>query len=175
MSQKIVARKIIGIFIIITLFYSLYVCLAWVNSSALKKRHISAKNHKSKQVQDFLTGNLESLPISSTETYLLSGEYGEHYFLVYANDLIKEDTLLYGNEREEDFSYWSAEIYDGTVQESWFADRPILESDLHEYTASDQNEHLYFITPLFHPVKWLKEGWIDDSEMIGYYKRSNSK
>ena len=119
------------------------------------------------------TDNLRTLHLSPGETYLLSGEYGcdDSYFLLYANAnaQIPQDTFLHGNQREGEFYYWYAKISKGTIQECWMANQPIPESDLHPYETSTQFDQLHFINPFLHPIKYVKEGWIDESDMIGYY------
>lgn len=90
--------------------------------------------------------------------------------LIYANEYLNEDTII-GDYDQNGYNlyYWALKIENREISEAWISKSEIKESDLHTYTQEEQYEHMYFVIPILSPAKFRRYGYIDDSEVYGYY------
>lgn len=94
--------------------------------------------------------------------YYIFGEQNDFQsYMVYANEFIKNDTIIYGENHEKAKSYWAVRIEDGEITSSWSYHFPLKQSQLHEYTTEEQRD----LIPM----------WVDDryNYAIGYYDIKN--
>lgn len=134
---------------------------------------IACSNGYAQIIGNEVSLQLDVLQLPENETVFLMGEYDRDrtFLLVYANNYLKENIFLYGDEVNNEREHWVLKISDLQVEEVWCGERPIAESELHAYTEFTQGEQCRFVTFLT-PIKWLTGGWLDTSDLIGYYRFS---
>lgn len=119
--------------------------------------------------ENLVSENLEALQIPQEGTVIVTGECDFYsYMLVYADDRIEEDVFLLGNKASKKHEYWTVKITDGKTVGAWCAEHPLSEAELQTYTEYMQYGQCRFVT-IFTPIRFFSEGYVDDSEMIGYY------
>lgn len=170
MRKKIKAPAIISSCLV--LCYSFFILIARLFYPDAKESHLMHKNATAYTASNYLTEKMDLLHLPSDQTILLMGEFSlnDAYMSVYKNEFVEEDIILWNVYIPEKTCYWAAKVNNRIVQELWYNDQKIYEDQLFEYTHSWQESHVRFITPIFHPIKFYQEGFVDDSEILGYYK-----
>lgn len=134
-----------------------------------KEGRIDNINYKAEVSNYYVSEYLSGFDVSDETTYILQGEYGMYHFLVYANDLDSENTMIYESNSKDYQQFWAAKITGTTVVEVWTSKKELTESDLHPYTLEEQENSVHFV-PIFAFIKWHRLGWVDDTDLVGYYK-----
>lgn len=172
---KIFLTAILAFDLILTVGLTLGAGVAYLDYDHLKDAHLNGLNGSASQVrfvfQDFLEENRDDLDIPKDKTIIYTGRcHNELNIIAFANEYLKEDTVIMNvhSKAEKGKYYWAAKIVDGDVSEVWFGKKEIAESDMRPYNMQERCDQIKFIFPLFSPVRFIKYGYIDDSEVLGY-------
>lgn len=112
-----------------------------------------------------------SIPDDSTD---IAGEYGNTYMLIYASPCTSnESQYLYGNESDDNHIFWAAKLSDKKIESVWCSEHLISENEMHEYSYEQQKNSIHFVTPITSLRQWMREGWVDDSMVVGFFKGEN--
>ena len=141
----------------------------WLCFSRAKEARIRRFNYRAEEGNYYVSQYLSSFNVSDETTYILQGEYGLDHFLVYANDLRTENTMIYEINKKDYKRFWTAKVTGTTIEEVWTSKKELNESDLHPYTLEEQESSVHFVH-IFAFIKWHRIGWVDDTDLVGYYK-----
>lgn len=184
-ETKHIIKELIKIFLSIIIAAELIFLVgagfAYLSFNRYSKVRISSLNSRASQVgfsfQDFLEENRKNLDIPKDETIIITGKcYNPFNMTAFANEYLKEDTVILDLDSKagKDKYHWAAKIVDGNVSEVWFGRKEINESDMRPYNNQERRDKIKLIIPLFSPVRFLKYGYIDDSEVYGYCRHNNN-
>lgn len=158
--------KIISVFLFILLCVILWIVYASYRQSS--SSFVSGKNATAQQAynninlgyQEYFESN--NLPVDGT--YYLFGECSQNLcYTVYANEIIKNNSVIYGNESDGSIdSYWAIKIENSKLQEAWISSHPLNEEFLKPYTEAEQLEQVSI-------WDYLKA----QNSVIGYYSITN--
>lgn len=167
-KRKRILKICIIILSVIIALLSVISVLAYFLFPRARYGFIAHKNYEAQRIEFEVSEHLDTLLLPQNETVILMGEYvwGEH-LMIYANQWIAQDKYIYHSEPFKDTNYWAMRITENS-REVWYAEQPIDESQLHQYTYAEQENDVHFFTP-FTSLSWYSTSWTDDSELIGYY------
>lgn len=168
-TQRVIRGLIITCIVIIVFLGLVTFWTSVLYNSGPKESRIRFCNYDAEEVNYYVSEYLSDFNIPDETTYILQGEYRSGCCLMYANDLITEDTVIYGNSNSSIRRRWAAKITGTTVEEVWTSKKELTESDLHPYTLEEQENSVHFV-PIFAFIKWHRMGSVDDTDLVGYYK-----
>lgn len=181
---KMFLTVILAIILILTVGLTVGAGFAYLNFNRVSESRITGCNSEAAQIgllfKDFLEENRDDLDFPKDETIIITGKcYNRFNMTAFANEYLKEDTVILDLDSKagKDKYHWALKLVDGDVSEVWFGKKEIAESDMRPYNMQERYDQIKFIFPLFSPVRFLKYGYIDDSEVLGYcpfYKRTKS-
>lgn len=169
-STKCFIKGLLIICIVIVVFLGFVNLFGLLRYSDAKKARINDLYNEAEMVNYYLSDYLINLHISDETSYILQGEYRSDYCLIYTNELITEDTIIYGKPNNGFQRYWSAKVNGTKVEEVWTSKKKLNESELHPYSLAEQESSVHFVS-IFAFIKWHRLGWVDDTNLVGYYKR----
>lgn len=100
--------------------------------------------------------------IYKNKEYIIYGECHDYdYYIAYANELIKKDTLIYGSNDKKANNYWAIKIQNKIIVEVWVSNYPLKKEQLHPYTIEEQYKQIHLFEKF------------SSSKAIGYYNAKN--
>ncbi len=155
--------------IVIVVFLGLVTLFEQLCFSHAKEAIIMRLNFQAEKNSYYISQYVSGFNVSDETTYILQGEYGLDHFLVYANNLCTENTMIYEINKKDYQRFWKAKVTGTTVEEVWTSNKELNESDLHPYTLEEQESSAHFVS-IFAFIKWHRTGWVDETDLVGYYK-----
>lgn len=187
-ETKRIIKELLKMFLIailaIELIFLAGAGFAYLNFNRVRDTRITGWNSEASQIghlfTDFLEENRDDLDFPKDETIIITGKcYDRFNMTAFANEYLKEDTVILDLDSKagKDKYHWAVKLVDGDVSEVWYGKKEIAESDMRPYNMQERKDKIKLVIPLFSPVRFLKYGYIDDSEILGYcpfYKRTKS-
>ena len=162
---KILLIVVLGV----TILFALVSFWGKLNYTKAKEARTTNINFEAEDIYSYLSKYYKDHDSISDGNYTVQGEYNNTLCIMYPNTLSSESKIIYGQENNYRKRYWVGIIKNGRVDEIWASHYPIDTSRVHEYTYEEQDRNVHFVS-LFELAKWEEYGWIDDSDLVGYYK-----
>lgn len=160
-----VVRLVRVLIILLVIFVMLFSGIMYVNYQTAVESHLRMWNSRASIICQYINDGIDS-GIISEASFTLHGEWGHQnngneYIVLYQNEL-PSDVFFHGSEKGNRDAYWWARLQENGSIEVWYSTQLLSETQLRVYTVKDQKAMVSF------QINFI-EGWINTSNLIGYY------
>ncbi|WP_164174562.1 hypothetical protein [Ruminococcus flavefaciens] len=167
MNNETGHKKIKQLIVIFLILFALTIALGLgILNSVYKKQYRSyvdslnasaVKHYKVFQISNNFN---DIVATRDKDVFIIYGDCSKDgSYVIYKNEIIKNNTLLFGKEYKKPSLYWAIKFVNGEIKEVWSSTFPLEQENLCEYSLHEQLK----------TYRFLKK--FKDTKVIGYYNR----